>query len=141
MARTDYDLLSTAPPDELGGLDGDYQQARAEAKRYINLIRKFCAPEPEGSWLKLRSNPHDLGTYYTVAYFFDDSIPDHIEYMKLIDSEGPTKWSDDEFIITMNGIADSTSRVIRNRVNAKITNLLEKWTDNDHKIIIEKVQQ
>ena len=39
-------------------------------------------------------NPHDLGTYYTVALFFDDEVPEHVEYMLRIEREGPLSWED-----------------------------------------------
>jgi hypothetical protein len=96
MSRTDYDLLSTSPPDEpcVQG-DDSPDRAQAEGKRYIELIRKVCGPEPEGAQLKVRSNPHDLGTYYTVALFFDDDRDDHIKYMQRIELDGPLEWDEE----------------------------------------------
>ena len=92
MSKTDYDLLSTAPPEE-SCVDGTQpDEARAEGRRYIELLRKVLGPEPKGSQLKVRSNPHDLGTYYTVAYFFDDLEDEHLSYMRRIDDEGPLNW-------------------------------------------------
>ncbi len=95
--RTDYDLLSTAPPEEpcVQGSD-DPQKAREEGRRYIDLIRRVCGGEPEGATLRVRANPHDLGTYYSVALFFDESDPVHVEYMRKVDSEGPIDWNDVE---------------------------------------------
>lgn len=95
MARTDYDLLSTSPPEEscVQG-DDDPQKAVAEGRRYIKLLRKVLGPEPEDSELRTRSNPHDLGTYYTVAYFFDEDREDHIAYMRRIENDGPLAWED-----------------------------------------------
>jgi hypothetical protein len=88
--RTDFDLLSTAPPDCTPA--EDHMEARAEGRRYIELLRRFCGPEPEGSTLRVRSNPHDLGDYVTVVYFFDDERKDHIEYMQKLESDGPLNW-------------------------------------------------
>lgn len=97
MALTDHDLLSTSPPEEecVQG-DDDPERARAEGRRYIELIRRVCGPEPEGARLKVRANPHDLGTYYTVAYFFDDDRPDHVAYMRRIEGDGPLTWDYDD---------------------------------------------
>lgn len=97
MARTDYDLLSTSPPEEecVRG-NADPRGAIAEGRRYIELLRRVLGPEPEGSKLRTRSNPHDLGTYYTVAYFLDEDRPDHVAYMQRIELDGPLKWDWDE---------------------------------------------
>ena len=98
MGMTNYDLLSTSPPDEqcvqTDGTDVNRMLAYEEGKRYIELIRKVCGKEPDGVRLKVRSNPHDLGTYYTVALFFDDEIPEHVDYMEKVDGDGPLNWDD-----------------------------------------------
>jgi len=91
--KTDFDMLSTCPPDESPAEDRN--EARAEGRRYIELLRKHCGAEPEGSVLKVRSNPHDLGDYQSVAYFFDDEREDHVAYMLKIESEGPLTWEED----------------------------------------------
>jgi len=97
MSKTDYDLLSTAPPEEpCAQVGDDAADPRAEGKRYIELLRKVLGPEPEGSKLKLRANAHDLGTYYSVAYFFDDDVEEHIKYMQRLDNDGPLNWEDDQ---------------------------------------------
>lgn len=92
MSRTDYDLLSTAPPEEKC-VEDDPDAAKAEGRRYIELLRKVLGPEPDGSKLKVHGNPHDFGTYYTVQYLFDDEREDHIEYMHRLDNEGPLTWT------------------------------------------------
>ena len=48
--KTDFDMLSTCPPDETPA--EDRAEARAEGRRYIELLRKHCGPEPEGSVLR-----------------------------------------------------------------------------------------
>jgi hypothetical protein len=97
MARSDYDLLSTAPPEEpcVQG-DDSPQKAIDEGRRYIKLLRQVIGREPDGSELRVRSNPHDLGTYYTVQYLFDDERQDHIAYMRRIENDGPLTWDDTE---------------------------------------------
>lgn len=96
MSRTDYDLLSTSPPEEsCVQSDDDPILAHAEGKRYIELIRKVCGPEPKDAQLKVRGNPHDLGTYYTVVLFLDDDVPEHIKYMQKIELDGPLTWDDE----------------------------------------------
>lgn len=96
MARTDYDLLSTSPPEEpcVQG-DDDPILAQEEGMRYIDLIRRTCGPEPEGACLKVRGNPHDLGTYYTVVLFLDDAVEEHVAYMQGIELDGPLEWDEE----------------------------------------------
>lgn len=76
-------------------VDDDPQKAVAEGRRYIRLLRRVIGREPDGSELRTRSNPHDLGTYYTVAYFFDEERPDHIAYMRRIENDGPLTWDEE----------------------------------------------
>jgi hypothetical protein len=35
------------------------------------MIRQF-GPPPEGAYCKTRSNPHDFGTYYELAIYYDE---------------------------------------------------------------------
>ena len=97
MSRTDFDLLSTVPPEEECSQVGGHtysDDARVEGKRYIELLRKFLGTEPAGSQFKFAMNPHDLGTYYTVRYVFDDEDETHVTYMRRIEDEGPASWDD-----------------------------------------------
>lgn len=94
MSKTDYDLLSTSPPEEECVQVGELDDGREEGKRYVALLRKVLGPEPAGSQFKVRANPHDLGTYYSVVYFFDDEDDEHVKYMHRIDNEGPLSWDD-----------------------------------------------
>jgi hypothetical protein len=98
--RSDFDLLSTAPPEEtcVQG-DDDPQRAVDEGRRYIRLLRRAIGREPDGSELRIHSNPHDLGTYYTVQYLFDDEREDHIAYMRRIENDGPLTWNDGEPVV------------------------------------------
>jgi hypothetical protein len=54
--------------------------SRIECRALINQIRRVLGPEPEGAGLRVRSNPHDFGTYYEVACEFDDSCEKAINY-------------------------------------------------------------
>lgn len=94
--RSDYDLLCTSPPDEpcVQG-DADPRRAREEGRRYIELLRRVIGREPDGSELKVRSNPHDFGAYHTVVYFFEEGCQDHIAYMRRIENDGPLTWDEE----------------------------------------------
>ncbi len=91
MSRTDFDLLTTAPAEETP-VEGDIGAAKTEGRRYINLLVKVLGPPPTDSQLKVRTNLHDLGSYVSVVYFFDDEDESHIEYMRRLDGEGPLNW-------------------------------------------------
>lgn len=95
MSRTDFDLLSTTPPDEPCAQTDDanyHATATAEGIRYMKLLRESLGAEPVGSKMSLRRNPHDYGSYITVVYFFDDDNEEHWKYMHRLEEEGPQHW-------------------------------------------------
>lgn len=69
-----FEMIGVTPHDESCAQVGspDYaQRAKQECARFMEQIRKHY-PEPEHGYLRIRSNPHDFGTYYEVAAYFDD---------------------------------------------------------------------
>jgi hypothetical protein len=95
----DYISIGSAPCEESCvqvNPEGDYHEAmRAECRRFLDLIRKKLGPEPEGARLAVKSNPHDLGTYYEVVCYFEDGDEEAREYALLCEGEAPTTWKDD----------------------------------------------
>lgn len=53
------------------GSDNYDSRARAECRLFMQQITKHY-PEPENGYLKIKSNPHDFGTYYEVAAYYED---------------------------------------------------------------------
>ena len=97
--REEMAMTSTAPPEEQCvsvGEENYMARARAEAQRYIELIRKKLGPEPVGARLTIKSCPHDLGTYLDVVCVFDDQIDEAVEYAYRCESDGPSNWQDTE---------------------------------------------
>lgn len=92
--KTDFDLLSTAPPEESCVEVGSNGDPVAEGNRYIKLLIAMLGNPPKDSYFKVKANSHDFGTYYTVAYYFDDENQFHINYMKRIENDGPLTWND-----------------------------------------------
>ncbi|MEE9199159.1 MAG: hypothetical protein V3U26_05120 [Dehalococcoidia bacterium] len=92
--------IGSAPPDEdcvQVNDRGDYHEAmRAECVRFRELIRKKLGPEPLGAMLAVKSNPHDFGTYYEVACYFDTENEEATNYALRCDDEGPRTWDDDK---------------------------------------------
>lgn len=88
-------LSSTAPPEETCiqvGVDNYNQLARAEAKKYINLIVAKMGQPPEGCHLKIVCNPHDYGTYLTVDIAYNST--EGMEYALKVEAEGPSQWEE-----------------------------------------------
>jgi len=96
-AFKDFIELGPTPPEEESAQVGedDYRKkAIAECRRYIGLIRQKLGSEPEGARLKIKSYPHDFGTYYEVACEYDDSKPVSVDYAFACESQGPQTWND-----------------------------------------------
>lgn len=78
------------------GPNYDPQKARAECKRFIDLIRKTVGDEPSGARLHIHSNPHDFGTYLEVCVQFNEEDEEACDYASKVDNEAPAKWEDKE---------------------------------------------
>ena len=95
-----YDEMSmgtTAPWNEecvQVGEDGYLERAREEAQRFIELIRQKLGPEPPGARLRVKSCPHDFGTYLDVVVGYATEDEEAAEYAYLCESEGPRTWDD-----------------------------------------------
>jgi len=91
----DYVYLGPAPAEEdcvqVG--EPDYlERALAECRRYIDLIRRVCGPEPPGARLRTKWEYHDFGKYVEVVCEFDDNVPEAVEYAYRVEEEAPTRW-------------------------------------------------
>jgi hypothetical protein len=91
----DYFTLGSTPYEEdcaQVGTEGYYERAKAECKRYIELLRKIFGNEPDGARLAIKSFPHDFGTYYEVVCWFDTGLKESVEYAEKCEDEGPGTW-------------------------------------------------
>ena len=90
--------LGSAPGDEpcaqLGG-DDYYPRARQECRAYIGLLRRTIGPEPEGAELRIRSNPHDFGTYLSVVCAYDANDEMAVTYAFRSEAEAPSEWDEE----------------------------------------------
>ncbi len=86
----DYLCIGPSPPDEECYPIGDYR-AKAECRRYIDLIREVLGPEPEGARLAIKGFDHDIGVYYIVICYY---TLETVDYAFKVEIEGPTKWND-----------------------------------------------
>ncbi len=89
--------LSCVPFDEpcaQVGNPGYHENSVKECRAYIGQLRRMFGPEPEGCKLKMKSNPHDFGSYLSVVCVYDTDNPVHIEYAYGIDANGPANWDE-----------------------------------------------
>lgn len=94
MAR-DYVEIGPSPADEpcVNVGETDYtNRARAECKRFIQVIRAALGEEPGTARLYVKANPHDFGTYLEVACGYDEDDREGAEYAYKCESDAPQNW-------------------------------------------------
>ena len=101
----DYLTIGATPHGEdcaqVGSKDYDYTtRARLECKAFAQQIAKYY-PEPADSdcYLKIKSFPHDFGTYHEVVAVFDTHDEAAVEWALSIegDEKGVLEFWDAEF--------------------------------------------
>ena len=89
--------IGSVPVDEPCAHVGqqDYREkAKEECRRYKELLlRKFGDP-PFGACFKIKSFPHDFGTYYEVVVEFDDRFPESEAFAYDVDGDLPATWGE-----------------------------------------------
>ena len=92
----DYESIGASPCGEtcvqLGSEDYS-EKARAECRRFIDLIRTCCGPEPENAELIVKGSPHDYGTYYEVYVRFESESADASDYAYHCQTNAPAGWA------------------------------------------------
>lgn len=103
----DYLSIGSAPCDEECAQVGspDYStQARIECRAYMEQLRRLY-PEPQGGYFKLKSFPHDFGSYYEVVAVYDDEDEEATEWA-LGAEYGAEKWdAEARFYLTSEKLA------------------------------------
>ena len=95
----DFLDLSPVPIDEpcaqVG--PGDYMpRMRAECKAFVSqLERAFPDALAAGVYFRIRSNPHDFGSYLSVEACFNDEDEAQTEWAYTIENEIPEAWDDE----------------------------------------------
>jgi len=100
MARDYLNIGPTPASEECQQLGPNYnnRKARAEMAAFINQIRRELGPEPEGARLAVKSFPHDYGTYSEVVCWFDDTLPDSVDYAFKCEGDIRDTWDDKAII-------------------------------------------
>ena len=95
----DYIEIGPTPCDEdcqqVGMASYDGEQARLECECFRDQLRRQFGPEPEGARLRIKSNPHDFGSYLEVVCNFDDEYPESVEYAFKCEGEAWNKWDNE----------------------------------------------
>ena len=89
--------LGSAPCDEpcaQVGEDDYTAKAKDECRRYIDLLVAIHGEPPTGARLRMKGNPHDFGTYYSVVVDFDDEDDTASDYAYLLEGNLPATWYD-----------------------------------------------
>jgi hypothetical protein len=96
----EYIEIGPTPAEEscqqVGTPSYDPQAARAECQRFIEAIRKVVGKEPEGAVLRIKGNPHDFGTYFSVACYFEGDDETAVNYAYRCESDAPMTWAEAE---------------------------------------------
>lgn len=96
----DYLSIGSGPCEEACvQVSSDLTAMKAECWRFINLIRKHLGPEPEGARLKVKSFPHDFGSYLEVVCFYDENNEAASDYALKCESDAPANWDLDEAMV------------------------------------------
>jgi hypothetical protein len=69
-------------------------RAYRECRAYIRQLRRLFGDEPDGALLSVRTNPHDFGAYFSVVCYYDEQIPESIDYAFRCECESPRTWDD-----------------------------------------------
>ena len=94
----DFDTVPCDEPCAQVG-DDDYRlNARTEAKRFIAMLERRFPNKPEKAYFSIKSNPHDFGTYYSVALYFDDNDEASMGYAYHVEANLPATWEETDVI-------------------------------------------
>lgn len=74
------------------GPNYDATKARAECRRFIELLEKKFPNRPSGARFKITSNAHDFGTYYEVEIEYEEESEAAIEYAFMVERDAPSTW-------------------------------------------------
>lgn len=94
----DYISICSSPTNESCaqvGSDNYFTQSQKELKAFINQLRRKFGKEPGTAYLKIKSFPHDFGTYHEVVCYYNDEDEEAINYAFKLESETPEYWDEE----------------------------------------------
>lgn len=94
--RPEYDEVYLGPtPYESECQQAPYERpdlARLECRCFIEQLRRQFGEEPEGATIKIKSNPHDFGSYLDVVVRFDMNNEAARDYAYRVENNVPARW-------------------------------------------------
>lgn len=93
----DYITIGSSPCDETCQQVGspDYAiNGPKECKIFARQLDRQFPNKPEGCIIKVKSFPHDFGTYHEVVVIFDTENEDETKYAFNIENNTPEVWDD-----------------------------------------------
>ena len=93
----DYITLGATPGDEECAQVGDPDygiKARVECTRYLEGLRRMFGPEAGDARLKIKSSPHDFGSYYEVVCYYNAQNADEVEWAFNVEGNLPATWEE-----------------------------------------------
>ena len=94
--------IGPCPSDEdcaqIGVTEGAERLNRLECEAYIEALRRVYGQEPEGAFLEVKSQGHDLGIYREVVCYYDDNVREAIEYAFKVET-GLGTWAEADMLI------------------------------------------
>lgn len=93
----DFIEIGPTPADEnCEQLGPNYNphKARKECYAFIHQLRRQFGEEPYGARLRVKSNPHDFGTYLEVVCDYNDNCEESQEYAFKCEGEAWPNWDD-----------------------------------------------
>lgn len=104
------DLMTTVPMGEECAQVGssDYsKRAAIEADAFIKQLKSEIGRPPARSYFESVYHDHDLGSYITLAYYYDYDNNAHLRYLEKLQEEMPEYWSEEaEAFLRENGYYD-----------------------------------
>ena len=93
----DYLSIGSSPTGEecaQVGSETYREKMRIETAVFVNQLRRVLGEEPQGARLKVKSFPHDFGTYHEVCVVYDENNEEATNYAFKCESETPEFWDE-----------------------------------------------
>jgi hypothetical protein len=94
----DFINVASVPYDEECsgvGSENYFNMSRLECMVFAKQLGRQFGEGTEYNNIVIKSFPHDFGTYREVCVYFDDNIPESVDYAFNIESETPDKWDEE----------------------------------------------
>src|SRR5262245_16282035 len=68
--------------------------ALRECEAFIQAIRNYVGYEPTGACLAWKAFPQEAGVEYQVVCFYDEKVPDAVQYARRCERQVPATWEE-----------------------------------------------